>query len=237
MRAIGILLACFCLLDLLLVSRNSFGANFVLKKRGREVRDSLVFLEGTEAPHIVYPVGKHIGIRNLNTNAMMIIKQSDEVKEVLSLTISTGGMRRYLAAVERQVHDNQLRVSIHDLKHVAAGQMKPPKIFNLSELAYGSGSRFGRAAGHGEGHAHGSAQKPVATLALPTGLFGLEKDKPDANQKMITSFTFSEDNKLFAFVITDQFPELKGGVESRVIVYDWSSKQKVVALCDLDYAV
>ena len=64
------------------------------------MRNSLVFLEGTEAPHIVYPVGKHIGIRNLNTNGMMIIKQADEVKEILSLTIS-GGMRRYLAAVER----------------------------------------------------------------------------------------------------------------------------------------
>ena len=89
------------------------------KKRGREVRNSLVFLEGTEEPHIVYPVGKHIGIRTITSNAMMIIKP-DEVKEILSLTISTGGMRRYLAAVERQVHNNFLWVSIHDLKHVAA---------------------------------------------------------------------------------------------------------------------
>jgi hypothetical protein len=217
---------------------NSFGANFVQKKRGREVRNSLVFLEGTEAPHIVYPVGKHIGIRNLNTNGMMIIKQSDEVKEILSLTISTGGMRRYLAAVERQVHDNQLRVSIHDLKHVAAGPMKPPKTFNLSELAFGSGSRYGRGgAGHGD-HAHGSsASKQAQTIGLPTGLFGLEKDKPDANQKTIASFAFSEDNKHIAFVITDQFPELKGSIESRVVVYDWSSKQKVVASGEYDYAV
>lgn len=38
-------------------------------------------------------------------------------------------------------------------------------------------------------------------------------------------------------MITDQFPELKGSIESRVVVYDWSSKQKVVASSDLDYAV
>jgi hypothetical protein len=120
MKALILPISTIHLILLFINYRNSFGANFVQRKRGREVRNSLVFLEA-EAPHIVYPVGKHIGIRNINTNGMMIIKEPDEVKEILSLTISTGGMRRYLASVERQVHNNFLWVSIHDLKHVAAG--------------------------------------------------------------------------------------------------------------------
>lgn len=211
------------------------------KLRGREVRNSLVFLEGTEDPHIVYPVGKHIGIRNINTNSMKFIRQPDEVKEIISLTISTGGMRRYLASVERQVHNNCLWVSIHDLKNVAAAQSKAPKTFNLSEIAFGSGSKYGaRNLGGGHGgeahHGHGPA-KPQQQLGLPVGLFGLEKERPDPAQKTIASLAFSQDNKHLAFVITDMYPELKNTIETRVVIYEWHSKQKVMAVSDLDYAI
>lgn len=59
---------------------------------------------------------------------------------------------------------------------------------------------------------------------MPTGLFGLEKDIPDATQKTIASLAFSEDNKHLAFVITDLYPEMKGCIETRVVIYEYQTK-------------
>jgi len=58
--------------------RNSFGANFVQKDQNRCVRRALHFLDGPDQPTIVYPVGRHIGIRNIINNDMKF-KQHDTI--------------------------------------------------------------------------------------------------------------------------------------------------------------
>lgn len=102
------------------------------KGKTREVRNSLLFLEGSSEPLIVYPVGKHIGIRNLANNSMQFIRQPEQVREITGLTISTGGLRRYLAACELRQHDSNVYVSVYDVKNVNA--LKPPKTINVTEL-------------------------------------------------------------------------------------------------------
>jgi hypothetical protein len=49
---------------------NSFGANFCNAKTGQELRNGVIFLdEGDPQLFLLYPVGRHIGIRDVRENA------------------------------------------------------------------------------------------------------------------------------------------------------------------------
>ena len=117
-------------LDLL----NSFGTNFVQKSTDRYVRRSLHFLETFDQPLIIYPIGRHIGIRNVVTNKMHYIRQPDYVQETTGLNLS--GNRRYLAVQEDRANDLHVYASFYDMKVIT--NPKLIKTVNISELMYGS---------------------------------------------------------------------------------------------------
>jgi hypothetical protein len=155
---------------------NSFGANFVQKSSNRFVRRALLFLEAFDQPLVIYPVGKHIGIRNVVTNKMNYIMQPNHIKEVMGLTLSTN--RRYLAVHEQRHNDLHCYVSFYDLKVPA--NPKFMKSVNISELVYGSLKQRGG----------GDELSPAGTL--------------ESNCKHIISLAFSKDNKHLAAVVSDK---------------------------------
>ena len=90
-------------------------------------------MEAYDQPKIIYPVGKHIGIRNLITNQMSFIRQPEYVREIMGLYISTGNSRKNLAVVEKHVRDNSTYVSFYD--KISSGQ--PKCTLNFTEIMYG----------------------------------------------------------------------------------------------------
>ena len=110
---------------------NAFGANFVQKDR--HVTRSLLFLDA-EQPIVIYPVGKHIGVRNLLKNTMTFLTQPESIKEITGMTFNSS--RRYLAVHEKHVGDWHAWITIYDFKQINNPKQFPP--INLSELVYGS---------------------------------------------------------------------------------------------------
>jgi hypothetical protein len=66
---------------------------------------------------IIYPVGKHIGIRNLLTQKMRFIKTSDSVRELSQIHVS--GDKRHLAVAEKKKNDKSVYLYVIDLKSSA----------------------------------------------------------------------------------------------------------------------
>jgi hypothetical protein len=90
---------------------------------------------------VVYPVGKHIGIRDLGpTRQMDFIKTVEYEREITGLHMSGYGNRRYLAISEKR-SDNNIYLLIYDLKSNNYKQMVPKYQFNLCDLAYGHHGR------------------------------------------------------------------------------------------------
>jgi len=171
---------------------NSFGANFVQKSTERYVKRSLLFLEAFDQPLIIYPVGRHIGIRNVVNNKMNYIMQPDYINEITGLNLSSN--RRFLAVQESRHHDLHAYVTFYDLKQVSTPKLM--KTVNVSELMYG--------------HLRQKAS-----------------DEGPAAPKHIVSLGFSKCNKYLTAVCSD-----KNG-DTRAVVYDWFSKNKVHATYDL----
>lgn len=123
----------------------------------RLVTRSLLFLEAFDQPLVVYPVGKHLGIRNIMTNKMTFIRQPDQVKEITGLTLSTN--RRYLAVNEKRVTDLHAHVTLYDLKQQVTNP-KFLKTINISEMVCG---QLNRQPGGKDDEAN---QKYVASLSF-----------------------------------------------------------------------
>ena len=136
---------------------NSFGSNFVQKDvnllqanenkntknvQKRQVMRSLLFLESFDQPQIIYPIGKHIGIRNIVTNSMRFLRQSDSVREITSLNISTN--KRYLAVCEKRHGDNNAHISFYDIKNL--NNVKFMKSTNMTDMVFG-GKKHSHSAG------------------------------------------------------------------------------------------
>jgi hypothetical protein len=86
---------------------------------------------------LIYPVGKHIGIRDAATHKMHFIQSDPNVKEITGLTMSNQ-QRRYLVVHEDRAHDFHSWISIYDMKNSQIPKNLVNKSFNLSELVYGS---------------------------------------------------------------------------------------------------
>jgi hypothetical protein len=91
---------------------NAFGANF--SPSGIEVSGGVHFTQDVNHPTVIYPVGRHIGVRDAVTNDMRFIKQPDNLKEVTAMSLSPN--RRFLAVCERQYNHLSAFISIYDMK-------------------------------------------------------------------------------------------------------------------------
>jgi hypothetical protein len=92
--------------------RNCFGAN--LGTGSNDLQNSINFLETPEPGQMVYPVGKHIGVRDLSNNHMKFIRQSENLKEITCLALAPN--KRFLAVCERHKNDANTYLSFYDME-------------------------------------------------------------------------------------------------------------------------
>ena len=89
---------------------------------------------------VVYPVGKHIAVKNLKNGSMKFIQQKEDVREITGIYLSKGSNRRFLAVTVKLVNDIAPYVQIYDLKTLS-GYEKPKCEFNVLDVAYESKSK------------------------------------------------------------------------------------------------
>ncbi len=65
-------------------------------------------------PNVIYPCGRHIGVRDVVTNDMRFIKQSEQLRDVTAMALSPN--RRFLAVCERHFGNLSAFISLYDLK-------------------------------------------------------------------------------------------------------------------------
>ena len=85
-----------------------------------EIRDS-VCLGDHETNSLIYPIGKHIGVRNLQTSDINFIRvtltqQSEIVARISAIAISRDRNRRFLAVAQQISRDTAPKISVIDLK-------------------------------------------------------------------------------------------------------------------------
>lgn len=102
------------LTDKFLLYSNAFGAMF--SSSSREIRNSINFLHDSNQSTIIYPVGRHIGVRNIETNEMRFIKQGDHVKEITAMALCPH--KRFLAVAEKHKSDMSCNIAFYDMKNV-----------------------------------------------------------------------------------------------------------------------
>ncbi len=78
---------------------------------------------------LIYPLGRHIGIRNVHTNDMRFIKQPETLREITAMAISPN--RRFLAICERHRDNLSAFISFYDMK--SPDNSKVENRINVSE--------------------------------------------------------------------------------------------------------
>ena len=164
---------------------------------------------------IAYPVGKHIGLKNLKTGKMNFIEMREDVREISGLYMSSG--RRYLAVALRLVHDTSPYVVIYELRNL--NSLKTPKsdYINVLDIAFGTGGR----------NAASRNAERLTYNNVPVSLISDEVWNPTL--KDIKSLEFSEDDRLLGILLSDRFYDKDGNLvpnqeklESRALVYEWA---------------
>ena len=81
---------------------------------------------------IIYPVGRHIGIRNIEDNTMRFIKQNESVGQITGIYVSAdqdkSKSRRHLAVTEQAQNPLDLNVSVtfYDMEPKSSDNKKNP---------------------------------------------------------------------------------------------------------------
>ena len=85
-----------------------------------------------DQPKVIYPVGKHIGIRDLGPSRQMdFIKAVEYDREITGLYLSGSGNRRFLAVSEKRFGDNSIYLLIYDMKSQNYKSMAPKYQINI----------------------------------------------------------------------------------------------------------
>ena len=143
-----------------------------------------------DQPKVVYPIGKHIGIRDLGPSRHMdFLKAVDYDREITGIYLSGYGNRRYMAVSEKRQGDNNVYLLIYDMKSHNFKNLGPKYVINISDVAYGH-SR------------HRNAQD--------AGADG-QRDPP---RRFVASLCFSKDTKYLAVLVSDQY------METKAVIYD-----------------
>lgn len=81
-----------------------------------ELHGCMSFLEETDASKLVlaYPVGRHVGVRDLKSNEMKFIRQNENLKEITAMALSPN--KKFLACCEIQRDDKSAYITFYDMK-------------------------------------------------------------------------------------------------------------------------
>ena len=81
-----------------------------------DIQNCISFLEEADLSKLVvaYPVGRHIGVRDLKTNEMKFIRQHENLKEITGLCLSPN--KKFLATCETQKDDKSAYITFYDMK-------------------------------------------------------------------------------------------------------------------------
>jgi hypothetical protein len=81
-----------------------------------DLHGCLSFLEESDLSRLVltYPVGRHVGVRDLKTNDMKFIRQSENLKEITAIALSPN--KKFLACCEIQRDDKSAYIQFYDMK-------------------------------------------------------------------------------------------------------------------------
>ena len=89
---------------------HAFGAE------GHSPIQSSVCLSDDDTNNLIYPVGRHIAVRNLETNDINFIREPEKVTKITAMAISPEKTRRFLAVAEYIHSEKTPLVSVFDLK-------------------------------------------------------------------------------------------------------------------------
>ena len=83
-----------------------------------DVSQMINFIEDKDPlkPVIAYPVGRHIGMRNIVTNEMKFIRQPEIVKEITAMALAPN--KKFIAICEKHVDDKSAYLSFYDMKNM-----------------------------------------------------------------------------------------------------------------------
>lgn len=80
------------------------------------IRDSVCFGDD-ESSTVIFPVGRHLAVRSLDTNEVTFINEPANVTAITTLSISKERTRRFLAVGEYLEKDKTAQVTIIDIKN------------------------------------------------------------------------------------------------------------------------
>jgi WD40 repeat protein len=112
-----------------------------------EIKDSLFFGDD-DLSCVIYPVGRHIALRNPETAEMTLIKQPDRVTKITAMALTPEKTRRFLAVAEQIGAEHVCQISIFDLKKGQNFKRMRTTVFtelrsmSVKSLAFSYDSRF-----------------------------------------------------------------------------------------------
>ena len=118
---------------------------------GQEITGSINFTMDSASTNVIYPCGRHIGIRNVGTNDMKFIKQAEHLKEITAMALSPN--RRFLAVCERHWNTPRAQsafISLYDLKssdgkllkaHIDVSETEPSSQKLIKSVAFSHDSK------------------------------------------------------------------------------------------------
>lgn len=95
-------------------SRNAFGSLF--STSSHEIENWVNFLQDSNQSTIIYPVGRHIGVRNIESNDMRFIRQNPNLKEITAMCLCPH--KRFLAVWETHKNNLSAYIAFYDMKNI-----------------------------------------------------------------------------------------------------------------------
>ena len=91
-----------------------------------DISNCISFLEEPDQSRLIlaYPVGRHIGVRDIRSNDMKFIRQSDMLKEITAMCLSPN--KKFLAICEVQKDDKAAYIAFYDVKTPFFKNIKSP---------------------------------------------------------------------------------------------------------------
>lgn len=119
---------------------------------GFDIRDSVAFGED-ESNSIIYPVGRHIAVRSLDSSEISFIKVEEKVTAITAITITKEKTRRFLAVAEQISSESTALIAIFDMRKASYfKQMKKLAVPDMESqvfrsIAFSHDSKFVAAVG------------------------------------------------------------------------------------------
>ena len=97
----------------------------------------------------MYPVGRHIGVRNIVTNEMKFIRQNESIREITAMALSPN--KKFLAVCEKHKSDLSAYITFYDMKshlyknvknHINVCDSQPNSQKHIRSICFSSDSKY-----------------------------------------------------------------------------------------------